>query len=252
MQPHPLRGNHIKHAIWAIDLVQTDLTKLSEGDWLNLKQQFFDFLTAEIEWSFGLNVKALHNEDVVKLGQLIGVANTKLDAIMRDRIHKYVADEKDQEKALALDAQNRKKWNRLLTPEDANRFQTNLREMLHWLRTEKYDHLIDFEFVPVDDWLSEIACARLQLYLVASGIDKSQLRECPECKRLFLKQTRPEANKTYYCTHRCAQVVASRAYRERNQSVLRPTERERKRRSYVEKQRRIYGPNVRVQRRPRG
>jgi hypothetical protein len=234
MQPPLRRQSHITKVAWAIELAQKDLEQLSEGDWLNLKNELFDFLTAEIEWSFGVNAKRLRNEDIVALGQLITEARTALDDFDRDHIHKIIMEEEDQLKAIALADQDRKRWNHLVTVENTQRIQGHLREMLDWIQTEDYNSFIELGFPFPEDWLPLTVGARFQLYLVAAGVDKSQIRSCSECKRIFLTRIKPQSEKVYYCTHRCAQIVASRAYRERNKDKLKPRERKRKRRRYVE------------------
>src|SRR5215510_6845782 len=98
MQPPLTRQSHIAKVIWAIELAQKDLKQLTDGDWINLKSELFDFLTAEIEWSFGVSAKRLRNEDIVALGQLIMHATTVLTDDDRDRIHKIIIEEEDQEK----------------------------------------------------------------------------------------------------------------------------------------------------------
>ena len=256
MQPPVTRQSHIAKVAWAIELAQKDLGQLTAGDWLNLKSELFDFLTAEIEWSFGVNVKRLRNEDIVALGQLIAEARTALTDFERERIHKIVVEEEDELKAIALADQDRNGWNELVTVEDMQRIQGHLREMLAWIQTpwiqtEDFSCFLEIDFPPPEDWLAHKVGARFQLYLVASGVEKSQIRPCAECKRIFLAKIKPQPEKIYYCTHRCAQIVASRAYRERNKNKLKPRERERKRRRYVEEQRRKHGPIVKVERRLR-
>jgi hypothetical protein len=252
MQPPLTRQSHITKVAWAIELAQKDLEQLTDGDWLNLKNELFDFLTAEIEWSFGVNAKRLRNEDIVALGQLITEARTDLNDVDRYDIDKMIVEEEDQLKAIALADQDRNGWNHLVTVENMRGIREHLREMLDWVQTEDYSSFIDFEFPPPqDDWLPCTVGARFRLYLIAAGVDKSQIRSCPECKRVFLAKIKPQSEKVYYCTHRCAQIVASRAYRERNKNKLKPRERERKRRRYVEEQRRKHGPNVKVERKPR-
>src|SRR5262245_22340730 len=170
----------------------------------------------------------------------------------RKPIHKIYIEEEDQEKAIALADQDRQRWNHLVAVEDMQRIQEHLREMLDWIKTDDYSSFIKLDFpLYFDDSLANRVAARFQLYLVAAGVDKSQIRPCPECKRIFLAKIKPQPEKIYYCTHRCAQIVASRAYRERNKSKLKLRERERKRRRYVEEQRRKHGPKVKVERRPR-
>src|SRR5262245_36591988 len=130
MQPPLMRQSHIAKVAWAIELAQKDLGQLTAGDWLNLKSELFDFLTTEIEWSFGVNVKRLRNEDIVALGQLIAEASTALSDFHREYINKIIVEEDDQQKAIALADQDRNGWNQLVTVEDTQRVQRHLREML--------------------------------------------------------------------------------------------------------------------------
>ena len=92
--------------------------------------------------------------------------------------------------------------------------------------------------------------------ILASGhVRRSQLRLCPECKRIFLLRRKPDPKKQYFCSSRCSSKASSRAYYQKMKGEkaeeVKSKKRERSHRQYKEKIRQKHGPNVKVARRPR-
>jgi len=92
--------------------------------------------------------------------------------------------------------------------------------------------------------------------ILASGnIKRSQLRLCPECKRIFLLRRKPDPKKQYFCSSRCSSKASSRVYYQKlkgeKAEEVNSKKRERSHRQYKEKFRKKHGPNVKVARRPR-
>jgi len=122
-----IQAGYIKRVEWAIQVCRTDLNNFRDGDWLNLKEELYEFLTEEIEWSFGLRPQNLSNEDVVKLGYLIGESSST--SIKNSITFRRIKSLKDKEFAkqmmvyadqlMALANRDRKLWNRTLKIEDA-------------------------------------------------------------------------------------------------------------------------------------
>jgi hypothetical protein len=119
--------------------------------------------------------------------------------------------------------------------------------MLNWIQTEEYDNFLDFAYPPIPESptgtglsedLANFVVRRFQLYLLCAGIDKAQIGTCPECRRIFLSKILPREGRTYYCSHRCAQLVAARVWRQRNEAKIRAYDRQRKRKSHVKVTRR--------------
>jgi hypothetical protein len=238
-----LRNAGMEKIVWAIDLAQKNLVTFTERESWKLKQEIFKFLTAQVEWSRGLRVRRLTNVGIVRLAHLIEEAPDLLDKETLRKI--YSGDELS--KLNALVDKNQKEWRRLLTTEDVSLIPKALRDMLNWIQTEEYKDFLDFEYPPVPEpssgtGLSEILAnfvvRRFQLYLLSAGIDKAQIGTCSECQRIFLSKILPREGRTYYCSHRCAQLVAARAWKQRNESKVRAYDRRRKRKSHVKVTRR--------------
>ena len=243
----------LKMAELAIDFAHVDLNALREGDWLTLKERLFDFFTEEIEWSLAARRRPLTNGQIITLASLIEDPMRSVDFDSD-----YILNEDCVEPVLALAGKDSATWQETLTRVHGGYIQEGFRRFLKAAQTEEFSDFIQFDSQELTyDWddsmvdLAPRAAARLQLYLVAGGVHKDQIRTCPECKKIFLAKRRPRADKKYHCSNRCAQRYASKEYRKRTKEELRSKERERSHLRHVAKQRRKHGPNVKVERRPR-
>ena len=196
--------------------------------------------------------KPLTNDQIIALGYLIAEATQTGD-------NDYVMSEECIEPILALAEKKTDQWQKTLTRQHVTYIQEGFRQFLKAAQSEEFSNFIEFNSAelttswdddPVIDF-APLAVARLLLYLLAASIEKNQIRTCPECEKIFLVRRRPRPDKTYHCSNRCAQRYASKEYRKRNKDELGVEERERSHRRHVEKQRRKYGPKVKVERRPR-
>jgi hypothetical protein len=233
----------------AIDCAQVDLNAMRDGDWLTLKDRLYDFFTQEIEWSLSPRRRPLTNDQIIGLGSLIRSARPIDD-------DDYVVNADCIEPIMALAGEDSARWQETLKRLHGTYIQEGFRQFLTTAATEEFSDFIEFNLKELTVWddsvidFAPLAAARLQLYLVAGGVEKNQIRTCPECKKIFLNRRKPRADKKYHCSNRCAQQYASKEYRKRTKEELRSKERERSHRRYVSKRRKRF-PNAPIGRRPR-
>jgi hypothetical protein len=247
---------HLQRIGWVITFTQADLSEMKKREWIKCKEQLYVFFTEEIHWTFGLNTKMLNNDDIVALGNLISQATPSDD-------NDLVMDEDCTDQVLALATNDRATWLNALRIEDGRHIQEGVLRFLQSVQSGDDDHdsFVHFDIYELTRaWsdspdrlgdLAPLAAARLLLYFIAAGVDKSQIQTCPECSTVFLATRQPTADRVNHCSSRCAQKYASKEYRKRQGDKLRAKERERSHRRHVAKQRRKLGPNVKVARRPR-
>ena len=250
-------AGYIKKVEWTIWLYHVDLNSLTDGGWLKLKEELYDFFTADLEWTFASKAKPLTKEDVVALARLIESSEIRFDNYpqIEDAL-----EEHDYARLWALDERDKDEWVKVVDAKTVERTQAALKAILDDALTQTSflhpDEDSDFYYhyhpshSTEDDSLPDIAIARLRSYLVAAGIEPAQIRTCDECKTIFLAKRKPTPKKKSYCSARCAQLCATRAYRKRNQAKLKTKERERSHHRYVAKQRKKH-PNAKVKRIPR-
>jgi hypothetical protein len=247
------QNGYVEHIEFAISLAQLELTAVSDGALLDLKDKLYDFLMAEIRWSFGARPQPFTASDIIVLGNLIS------STTITDDFDHVVDDPVELWQGL----KSKTGWRQALAVAGVQQFADSFAALLKAVRPGSdfrdetdCDDLLYFNIdtfgqdVPGGD-LVRIAMSRLLFYLVASGIAGEQIRSCPDCKQIFLIKQKPRNDKSYHCSTRCAQLAATRAYRERNRKALEAKERERSHRRYAAKQRRKHGPRVKVQRRRR-
>ena len=246
---------YIQKIEWTIWLYPVDLSALTDGGWLKLKEELYDFFTADLEWTFASKSKPLTKSDIVALARLIEQSETQF----RDDEDAWDSlEEGDYDRRVALDQRDKKEWVKVVDAKILEHVQAALKETIDDAITQTSflhpDTDRDFYYAdshgPEGDTLSDIAVARLRSYLVAAGIGPGQIRTCDECKKIFLARRKPGADKRSYCSTRCGQLCATRAYRKRNQAKLKAKERDRSHNRYVAKQHQKH-PNAKVKRIPR-
>ena len=249
-------AGYIEKVEWAIRLYHVDVNSLTDGGWLKIKEELYEFFTADLEWTFASKSKPLTKEDIVALAHLIEKSETRF---RDDDDPEDALEENDYARMWALDARDKNEWVEVVDRKTVERTQAVLKEMLDdALMQTSFLHPNedgDFDYQDShsteDDSLPDIAIARLRSYLVAAGIEPGQIRTCDECKTIFLAKRKPSPKKKSYCSARCAQLCATRAYRKRNQAKLKTKERERSHSRYVAKQRAKLGAKTKVERRAR-
>lgn len=249
-------AGYIEKIEWAIWLYHVDLKSLTDGGWLKLKEELYDYFTEDLEWSFASAGRSLTKEDITALADLIETSETRFPDGFDDAGDLFEPD--DCARRCALDERNKKAWVNLVDARTVEHTRAALKAALDDALTQvSFLHPdTDREFYDAeshgyeDDTLPDIAIARLRSYLVAAAVEPGQIRTCDECKMIFLAKRKPSPKKKSYCSSRCAQLSATRAYRKRNQAKLKAKERERSRSRYVAKQRKKH-PNAKVKRVPR-
>jgi len=257
----------IKNLEWAIWFSQADVSSLRAGDWINLKEDLYDFIDID-------RVKTAQN--IVAM-----FSQTKPEDYIAE-VKKDFCDSTTETDIVAIQGELKK---RLLgfayfQGEDEGEL---LRRMRHLVvnpgSAQEKPVMSPRQYIPITDGSIGVQGFRpnepfwqllsfgqqpnlqakvdLALFrrLVSSGILRSQLRICPECRRIFLIHRKPRTDMAFQCSIRCSRNAATRRYRERlakqNSEEVRSKERERSHRRHVEKQRRKHGPHVKVERRPR-
>lgn len=220
---------HIKKLEWAIWLSQADLQTLREGDWANLEVDLADFVRGSGTYT---DFAPFWN-DSEKVQRWIASVQRRLKenferlATMGEFQVMRVGQGSTAKKLSAM---------QFMINGRANVEAWNGEPYKLWLRTNTIE--------------SQVYSA-LASYLVSSGIVAGQIRKCPTCGRIFLYKRRPRADVTLHCSLKCSRLAATRRYRGKQGDKLRVKERERGHRRYVEKQRRKFGPKIKVERRPR-
>ena len=203
-----MQADDIKKADWAIAFTQKNLKGLREGDWLNLREELYDFLYWWDPDQYPSTKKNRHGK-----ARLIGKVKSK-----------FVKE---------------------TTISDVERIQKDLSEFLHRLITgdgwiyrgfpTKESHTIfgsrgpqglfeSFTYIEDD---SVAAKNMLGDSLVGSGLTREQIRLCPECNRRFLLKRKPRKDRTFYCSPKCASTSSSRAHRKRKPGHLKVVQRKR-------------------------
>jgi hypothetical protein len=216
-------SDDIKKLNWAIELSRLDLKSLRDGDWLNLKEDLYDFVF--VGWPVGGNIFGGTEEKEEFNKKVTSEFVSRLQAGLRDKLQSIAAGGNAKSEPLSFHVSGdiylfdhpRRPYTQIMIP--------------HELVTRFY-------------------CSFLSR-LVRSGIVKGQLRACPECHRIHLLKRKPRSDRESYCSRACSTLVASRHYRERHASALKVEERKRSRHRYENKQRQRFGLNVKVDKRPR-
>jgi len=229
----------IKNLEWAIWFSQVDLSGLRVGDWINLKEDLYDFI---------------HTNTVLDIEFLAVVfpATKPEDHIAEHK--KDFCDSTTETDIVAIQGELKKRLFGFAYPKGKPQV----------LRTTNCMIVVG-ALTPNEPFRQDLSFGRQNLQakvdfalfrrLVSSGILRSQLRTCPECGRIFLIHRKPRTDMTFQCSIRCSRNAATRRYRERlakqNPERVRDEERERSHRRYVAKQRRKLGAKTKVSRRPR-
>ena len=214
MQGHPRDRVDIKKLEWAISISQAKLEEFRPGDWLNVREDFYRFV---------------------------------------------YGDGRDRSKA---------KFEKL-TPEEIQTIQQHFKECFDFIAggnlatSLRIDSGLDYQLLvtdPMQPIMQRIIvddCAlAAQLWLLSllttSRLCAAQIRKCPECKTVFLLRRKPQVNKNYHCSHKCAVTAANRAYRLRQDEAMKQNKREQAHDSYKRKVRGRPGlAKVKIERRPR-
>ena len=246
---------HIKSLEWAIRFCQANLSALRDGDWINLKEDLYEFI--EYGQHTVAKMKAIF-PDQDNLGRELKSEFCKrttekeiaeVQGGLKKRLSGFAYSRGEQEVALLRKLRH---LDTACVPVQRLRITSGTIQLQGFKPNEPFSQSISFGPKPHLQIKVDLALFR---HLVSSGILRGQLRTCPECGRIFLLRRKPRSDQTFQCSLRCSRNAATRRYRERlakeQGQEVKAQERERSHRRYVAKQRRKYGPNVKVERRPR-
>jgi hypothetical protein len=250
-----VQKGHIETLEWAIGFCQANLGALRDGDWINLKEDLYEFI--EYGQHTAARLKAIFPDQDNVGGELKAEfckATTEKEIAevqggLKKRLSGFAYSKGEQEAALLRKLRHPDTPG---LPVQRLRITSGTIELQGFRPNEPFRQSISFGPKPNLQIKVDLALFR---HLVSSGILRGQLRNCPECGRIFLLRRKPRSDQTFQCSLRCSRNAATRRYRERlameHGQEVKAQERERSHRRYVAKQRRKYGPNVKVERRPR-
>jgi hypothetical protein len=214
-------AGYIKKLEWAISLSQKNLQDLREGDWLNLREELYEFLRGP-EAPADLRKEIFFKRATLSSIKAIqGELKTRFDQC----VDMYTSWEKGGLKEAILG----------IAPFDVSGATVHL--------TAQSPDLSFHQTVSCEDLKTEVLL-KLNNLLEVSGVIMSQIRRCPDadCGRLFLLRMKPRADRNFYCSRRCSGLAATREYRRKKEEELRAKDRGR----YAKKQRQKYGATTRV------
>jgi hypothetical protein len=202
---------HIAWLKWAILFCRRDLESLREGDWLNLREDLYEFIAGTSIpqpkspfWAMVLPplekpkfVAAMTPEKVKDIQRAL---RTDVECIVNERSDSGMVN---------------------LTPK-------GIEFSFAWFGPET-------PFVQLVQERDERMASRLALglHLVQGIVTRDQFRKCPPgCGNLFLIERKPRADRNYYCSPRCARNAASKAYRRNKKEELKSAERARSKKRY--------------------
>jgi hypothetical protein len=222
MKQAMIRAGYIKTLEWLIWLSQVDLRGLREGDWLNLCEKLHEFVCdpdpKEIFFKKATpeSIRVIQQELKTRFDQCAGL---KREELRKDAVF-------------------------AITPFEVNRAKIHL--------TAWTPDLVFHQRFACEDLKTEVLL-ELGNVLVASGVLRSQIRRCPndDCARIFLSRRQPRPDRESHCSAKCAQLAATRRYRQKKADELKAKDRTRGRRRYVAKQQKRFGASVKVATRPR-
>jgi predicted RNA-binding Zn ribbon-like protein len=208
------RACYIKKLEWAISLSQQKLPDLREGDWLNLRDELYEFLNTQEE----------------KRSFFGKVTQESIAAIQRELKTKF-----DQCADMGAG------WEKSGLKSGVSGINFGVtKAAVHLIATAP--DLLFQQSIRCDDLKTEVLL-ELANILAVSGVAINQIRRCPnaDCNRLFLLRMKPRTDRNFYCSPRCSGLAATRKYRREKAEELRAKDRGR----YEKKQKQKF-PGARV------
>jgi hypothetical protein len=248
---------HIKYLEWAIWFCQETLSNLREGDWINLKEDLYKFIeygqseVALLKATFGKDAGEGLKSEFCKATSEKEIA--EVQGGLKRRLSGFAYTIGEQEVAILRKLRHLRYLDTASGPVQRLPITNGTITLLGLRPDEPFSQGISFGPMPNLQIKVELALFR---HLVSSGILRGQLRNCPECGRIFLLHRKPRSDQTFQCSLRCSRNAASKRYRERlakeRGQEAKAQERERSHRRYVTKQQKKFpGRKLKIQRRPR-
>ena len=183
MQRSEIQAEHIKSLECAVLLLRRKLGDLREGDWLNLKEELYEFVYGRDLHEYLAKKKSANNSpillDVDKPTFMEQITPAEIEKI-KEGIATYLL-------RFALD-----NGQPVVAPSVKTRDA-------HFIFAAVGSSGPFSMIVHVED-RGLAAQVAVGLHLVGSGIAREQLRICPECQRLFLLKRKPRKDKNFHCS----------------------------------------------------
>jgi hypothetical protein len=233
---------------WGIRFTRAELETCRPGDWLNWKEDAYDFLYGE-----DLGAR-LSSPGMAKQRKAKSSASEQGEPELPEAKAGFVAAV-DEDEIKGIRTVLKDLLSEITSANDETIIidKFNFREIAVWLPNPG----VRFPFSPafINENLNDLARMSLIVHLAGSGLTREQIRNCPECRKAFIIKRKPREDKNHHCSTHCARLAATMKYR--NAQVgskaeeAKRKDRERSHQHYVKKQVAKYGPNVKVARMPR-
>lgn len=203
MRNTPRHADNIKWLKFAILLSQTNFDELTEGQRLDLKNTYREFLRSAPYYRPG-------GQPLPLLDMLRGRnAPAGIDAL----IGEDDVDEKRAKTILAAQLQNL-----AVMAQPSGKLKVGLGQF-----TPKAvvtlgigrDPMDQFYFMVLPTKADDRILALLGYHLSRSGVTASMLRKCPQCTKVFLASRKPRIDRDMHCSTKCSGIAASRRHQAR-------------------------------------
>ena len=194
MTPTEKQAHHIKWLKFAILLSHVDFDALTEGQRLDLRNDFQAFLHSmpgdpRHQWPLRL-LKGKNAPPIV--AELLGEDDV---------------DERRGQAILKAELAN-------LAGPNIFQFHNSVSVSLGIARIGE-----SFAFITMPQKADDRIFALLGYHLAGAGISTSMLRRCPECQKIFLANQKPRSDRKLHCSIVCSGNAASKAYRIRQRKL---------------------------------
>ena len=174
----------------AIRLSQVDLEKLRQGDLMNIREELLELtlvkpqINAQKDFINSLTIDRLNSikKELGNIFQAISSASSS-DPIKID----FEYNKKPTDVRFSI-----------FSPHPSEPFR---------------------ELIYIENQMDLIAISLLAR-LKDSKVTPNQIRRCPECSTIFLLKRKPDKNRNFYCSSKCASRAGTRAHRGRDKKEL--------------------------------
>lgn len=190
------QAEHVKWLKFAISLSQVDLDALTEGQRIDLRDEFQGFLKSMPDHREDFSFNNLKGEN----------APPSLAAVMADP---DPVDEKRAQEILRGELENLGAQVNLLIPEKIEAYFVHGRLGNHF----------ESGLSPVKG--TDRVKVLLSHHCSHAGITTEMLRRCATCQKTFLATRKPRPDKKLHCSPRCASGAALKKYRDKKKDLER-------------------------------
>lgn len=229
------KQHHLLMAELGVRFAQLDLDQLREGDWLNLKEELWEFFqdcpflikdptgSKPMRWpSDSSSLKPAKDKE----------KNSNLKAIEEKTVKEIQKSLQHQLHRLTLPIAYEHVTLKIQSARIS--LSTKIDGGFETYAVDPSSHFNQFLYTKNPRQAGIIAMGQ---HLVLSGLTLDQIRHCPKCSRIFLIKRKPRKDRTYFCSLKCSRLAATHRYRAKMRDKVRENDRKRKRAKYLEKQR---------------